>query len=91
MEDMDITVQYNLYAHNLTTTIHVHALTVSAACTLMCSKVITAALCQLAKEKIVVFSKLFQLLFGDVACVPNMHFACHIPDSLLRFGPAAGF
>ena len=63
----------------------------SAACTLMCSKVVTPALCQLAKEKIVAFAKIFQLLFGDAACVPNMHFACHIPDSLLRFGPAAGF
>ena len=61
------------------------------ACTLMCSKVITKALCKLATEFILHFCSEFELLFGKAACFPNMHFACHIPSCLLRFGPAQGF
>ena len=60
------------------------------ACCLMCSKVITEDLCQEATQHMVDYCTQFQSLFGSSACVPNMHFACHIPDCLRRFGPAQG-
>ena len=60
-------------------------------CTLMCSKVITKALCKLATEFNLRFCCEFELLFRKAACFPNMHFTCHIPSCLLRFGPAQGF
>ena len=61
------------------------------ACTVFCSKVITGRLCDYGRECMVSFCTMFQDLYGKAACVPNMHFSCHLDEYLRDHGPAYGF
>lgn len=61
------------------------------ACTALCSKVITGRLCDYGREQMVSFCHRFQELYGNAACVPNMHFSYHLDEYLRDHGPAHGF
>lgn len=61
------------------------------ACTVFCSKAISGPLCDYGKECMVSFCHQFQQLYGNAACVPNMHFSCHLDEYLREHGPAYGF
>ena len=60
------------------------------AATAFCSKVITPHLCEYAHREAITFCRQYQHLYGDVECVPNMHYMCHLHECLQEFGPAAG-
>ena len=61
------------------------------ACAAFCSKAITGSLCDYGRECMVSFCTMFQDLYGKAACVPNMHFSCHLDQYLRDHGPAYGF
>lgn len=44
-----------------------------------------------ADEKLHVFCKTFETIYGKESCTPNMHLRCHIKECILDFGPISSF
>ena len=44
-----------------------------------------------ADEKLLEFCKLFEILYGNEYCTPNMHLHAHVKDCILDFGPISAF
>ena len=42
-------------------------------------------------EKLLEFCKLFEILYGNEYCTPNMHLHAHVKDCILDFGPISAF
>ena len=44
-----------------------------------------------ADEKLLEFCKLFEILYENEYCTPNMHLHAHVKDCILDFGPISAF
>ena len=60
-------------------------------CKLLCQSTITRTEVVHAHQLILKFCITFQELYGNNACTPNMHMACHLKDCLLDYGPLQAF
>lgn len=61
------------------------------ACSLLCSRIITASNIDTADQYLLLFCKEYQDIYGDEACTPNMHLHTHLAKCLHDFGPVHSF
>ena len=60
-------------------------------CMKLCKSVITRQEILSAHELLLEFCESFERLYGSIACIPNLHMACHLKRSLLDYGPLVFF
>ena len=61
------------------------------ACSILCTRVITAENLTLAHSLLLQFNSLFEQILGPEHCSINMHLHCHLAESVLNFGPIYSF
>ena len=60
-------------------------------CTILCSRIISVSDIHAADLYLIEFCKMFQHLYGDASCTPNMHIHLHLSQCLLDYGPVHSF
>lgn len=61
------------------------------ACTLLCSRTLTAEQIESADSYLHLFCRQFQAIFGPQYCTPNLHLHLHLKECLQDYGPVYGF
>ena len=61
------------------------------ACCLLLSRILFKPNITTAERYLLMFCKMFQQLYGDEACTPNMHLHMHLATCLLDYGPVYSF
>ena len=58
---------------------------------IICSSAISASMIETADHCVLQFCELYESLYGEEKCTPNLHLHCHIKQSLINYGPAPSF
>ena len=62
-----------------------------SACALLCRPILPSDYVDQAHILLIEFCKLFETLYGEEHCTPNIHMSLHLKKCLLDFGPLPAF